>query len=207
MTWHRFALSDSFPSTALNTALKIYNQEVDIRAALKEQFHAGLAMLADCAEKCPDDLWSEARSDRDGERVIFRDFWRIAFHTVYFTHLYLGQNEDAFQPWPDRRPGEEGMWQKPWDLEPFELPGGTEPYSRQDTLNYIAWLRTIIDPTIDSLDLDSEQTGFPWYRNMTKLSHELMTLRHLQGHVGQLSELLMLRGIDTDWISRSHSLR
>jgi hypothetical protein len=29
-----------------------------------------------------------------------------------------------------------------------------------------------------------------------------MNLRHLQGHVGQLSELLMAKGIDTDWICK-----
>jgi hypothetical protein len=37
---------------------------------------------------------------------------------------------------------------------------------------------------------------------MTKLSHQIMNVRHIQGHVGQLSELLMQRGIDTDWVSR-----
>lgn len=41
---------------------------------------------------------------------------------------------------------------------------------------------------------------------MSKLSHELMNLRHTQGHVGQLSELLMARGIDTDWISKSDGM-
>ena len=31
------------------------------------------------------------------------------------------------------------------------------------------------------------------------LARHLMTLRHLQGHVGQLSELWLARGIDVDW--------
>jgi hypothetical protein len=34
--------------------------------------------------------------------------------------------------------------------------------------------------TVDSLDLECRETGFSWYSNMTKLSHELMNLRHLQ---------------------------
>lgn len=38
---------------------------------------------------------------------------------------------------------------------------------------------------------------------MSKLSHELMSLRHIQGHVGQLSELLMRDDIDTDWIGKA----
>ena len=61
----------------------------------------------------------------------------------------------------------------------------------------------MVDPTVDQLNLDSDETGFSWYKNMSKLSHQLMSLRHLQGHVGQLSELLMARGIDTDWVARS----
>lgn len=30
-----------------------------------------------------------------------------------------------------------------------------------------------------------------------------VNLRHIQGHVGQLSELLMARAIDTNWIASS----
>ncbi|MEA2554079.1 MAG: hypothetical protein QOJ65_2255 [Fimbriimonadaceae bacterium] len=177
---------------------------MDLRAALKEQYHAGLAMLADCVEKCPDDLWAAAAPvEKDEERTVIRSFWRIAFHNAYFTHLYLGQNEDAFQPWPNRRQGHhEGMWHKPWDLEPYELPEDTEPYTRREILQYISYVDGLIDPTVDQLDLDSPETGFHWYRNMTKLSHQIMNVRHVQGHVGQLSELLMQGGIDTDWVSR-----
>ncbi len=55
--------------------------------------------------------------------------------------------------------------------------------------------------------LAAGETGFSWYPSMSKLSHELMNLRHLQGHVGQLSELLMAHGIDTDWVARSGGSR
>jgi hypothetical protein len=177
---------------------------MDSRSALKEQFHAGLAMLADSVGKCPDDLWSAPTPPiQDEERVIYRSYWRIAFHTAYFTHLYLGQNEDTFQPWPERRKHQhEGMWQKPWDLEPYEMAGDTEPYTKKEILEYITYVDGLIDPTIDTLDLDSEASGFSWYPKVSKLSHELMNLRHLQGHIGQLSELLMMRGIDTEWVSR-----
>lgn len=174
---------------------------MDLKAALKEQFHAGLVMLAQCVERCPGGLWTTPNPKvDDGDRVIFRPFWRIAFHAAYFTHLYLGQGEDAFQPWPGRRPDYfEGMWHKPWDIEPYEFPEQAEPATPQEVLDYIAYLDSIVDPTVDGLDLDSPDSGFPWYPNTAKLSHELMTLRHLQGHVGQLSELLLARGIDVEW--------
>ena len=177
-------------------------QPVGLRQALKEQYHSALAMLAECVEKCPDDLWTLA----DHPRPFWRTYWRIAFHAAYFTHLYLGQTVDAYQPWPDRPEGCPALWQKPWDMEPYELPEDFAPWTKQQVLDYIAYIDSLLDITVDTLDLDAQETGIPWYKNMSKLSHQLLNLRHVQGHVGQLSELLMAHGIDTDWISKTQRL-
>src|SRR5215813_7795177 len=91
-----------------------------LRQALKEQYHAGLAMLADCVERCPDDQWTSGTHPRT--------YWRIALHAAYFTHLDLGQNEEAYQPWPGRPEGCPELWQKPWSVEPYELPEDFAPY-------------------------------------------------------------------------------
>lgn len=163
-------------------------------------------MLAQCVDKCPDDVWlAPGKKEQDEERFIIRSYWRIAGHAAYFTHLYMGQGEDVFQPWPDRRKDadQEGMWQRPWGVEFFEFPEGTAVWSKQEMLNYIAFIDSIVDSTVDGLDLDTANSGFAWYTKTEKLSHELMNLRHIQGHVGQLSELLMARGIEIDWISRA----
>lgn len=180
-----------------------------IKHALKEQYHAGLSMLAACVEKCPDGLWTTPNPrNSDGDRVIYRAFWRISFHAVYFTHLYLGQNEAAFQPPPPEmavrlRQDLEAMWQAPWSIEPYELPENAQASSRRDVLDYIAFVYSLVGPTVDGLDLDSVSSGYPWYKRIGKLSHELMNVRHLQGHVGQLSELLMARGVEVDWVSKA----
>ncbi len=172
---------------------------MELRQALKEQYHAGLAMLLECVENCPEEMWLE------GEHP--RTFWRIAFHAVFYTHLYLGQNEEAFQPWTGRREGiHHGLWHPPFEVEPYELPEGAEIYRRNELLDYIHFVDALVDPTVDQLDLDADETGFSWYKNMSKLSHQLMNLRHIQGHVGQLSELLMARGIDIDWVGKSGGL-
>ncbi len=169
---------------------------MEMRQALAEQYHAGLAMLAECVAKCPEDLWLEGEYPRA--------FWRIAFHAAFFTHLYLGQNEEAFQPWPGRKEGiHHGLWKPPFAVEPYELPAEAEIYRSSEMLDYIRFVDALVGPTVAQLDLDADATGFSWYKNMSKLSHQLMNLRHLQGHVGQLSELLMARGIDTDWVARS----
>ena len=165
---------------------------MDIKTALIEQNRAALAMLADCVRGCPDDLWTA------GEQP-WRAYWRIAFHAAYFAHLYLGQSPSALQPWPDCPPTYQSIWS---DVEPYELPVDIDPITPASTLDYIAFIDALVAPTVDALDLDSDETGFPWYPDMSKLSHELMSLRHLQGHIGQLSELLMAGGIDTDWIGK-----
>ena len=88
-------------------------------------------------------------------------------------------------------------------MEPYELPEGFDPYTKEQVLDYVAYIDSLVGPTVGRLDLDSDETGFSWYKNMGKLSHQLLNLRHLQGHVGQLSELLMARGGDIDWISEA----
>ncbi|HRK22911.1 MAG TPA: hypothetical protein PLX06_13930 [Fimbriimonadaceae bacterium] len=178
-------------------------QEV-LRNALKEQFRAAIAMLTNCVEICPDDLWTTPNFEiDDGDRTIYRAFWRIAFHGVYFTHLYMGQSVADFRPWPGRRKGYfEGMWHEPWDIEPFEFPRDADPVTKAELLDYIAYVDGLIDANFDRLNLETSDSGVPWYPSLNKLSHELLTLRHLQGHIGQLSELLMARGLDPKWISR-----
>jgi hypothetical protein len=53
-----------------------------LAAVLKSQCHASLAMLRDAIEKCPDDLWLDARPRNA--------FWQVAYHVLFFTHLSCG---------------------------------------------------------------------------------------------------------------------
>ena len=149
-------------------------------------------MLRQCIELCPDDMWTAGKPPRE--------YWRIAFHTVFFTQLYMGQDEAAFQKWPGREhAGHPQLWEDPANVEPYELSEDAKPYSKEELLAYLAFVDQLVDPICDTLDLDTDESGFPWYENTPKLAHELMNLRHIQGHVGQLSELLMMRDIDIDW--------
>lgn len=165
-------------------------------------------MLDECIEKAPDDLWCGPGSNGVAERA----FWRIAWHALYFTHCYLVQETADFNAsaveWPEAIRKKLGVnsEQSATEVEPYELPHNAIPVTRQEMRDYVRYLGGLVAPTIASLDLDRQDTGFHWYPDMTKLSHELMNLRHLQGHVGQLSELLMTRGIDISWIARAESV-
>jgi hypothetical protein len=159
---------------------------MELKSALREQFWAGLSMLRQSIERCPDDVWLS------GEHP--RTVWRIAYHAAFYTDLYLAQTETDFQPWARHRDCTDLYEDAGAPVEPA--------FSREELLEYVDELRERLPETIDRLKLEATETGYHWYPNMTKLSHVLLNVRHLQGHVGQLSEILLAHGIETDWISR-----
>lgn len=156
---------------------------VDSRLAIQRQTHAALAMLAQCVERCPDEVWLSG--------VHPRTFWRIAYHAAAYAHLYLFPDLDSFRPWTKHR------------LECTYLEGETPEvpaYSRGEMLKCLALIESEVDSRIDALDLGAEKCGFPWYPTISRLELQILSLRHLHGHIGQLSEILIAQGIDTDWM-------
>ena len=138
-------------------------------------------MLRECVENATDEVWLGGSHPRN--------FWRIAYHAAFYTHLYLGQTVDDYQAWEKHREGVTSLWVEE------NLPV-VDAYNKSEIVSYIDLIDGMIDNVIDNLDLDSDSSGVPWYKEMSKLEHEILTIRHLQTHVGQLSELLMANGID-----------
>lgn len=166
-----------------------------VRAILKSQYHAGLAMLRQAIERCDDELWLDARPTNA--------FWQVAYHALYFTHLYLMKEVSAFRPWaehqdavqhPDGIPDPHG----PDPASP--LPLIAKPYSPAQALRYWELCDGMVDGAVDAIDLGSAESGFPWYR-MSKLEHQLVNLRHLQHHAAQLADRLRsARDIGVRWV-------
>jgi hypothetical protein len=53
-------------------------------------------MLKEAVTRCPEELWDDtAYKNR---------FWNIAYHALFYTHLYLQPNLEAFSPWEKHRP-------------------------------------------------------------------------------------------------------
>lgn len=165
---------------------------MEIKPALAGQFRAGLAMLRECVELCPDSLWSQVLESPP------RSFWRIAYHTCFYTHFYLSPGEDRFAAWEKHVPHAIMTFAD----EVAKLPPDDVVYSPQEILEYIDWIGNRLDSMLEALDLESPESGFPWYQNFPKLDHVLLTLRHLGVHVGQLQELLYEHEIDPNWIAR-----
>ena len=161
---------------------------MNIQAALKSQYHAGLGMLRQTIERCPGDLWVA------GEHP--RNFWRIGYHALFYTDFYLAPNEGSFQRWERHREESQFLTGLPWP--PHNDPQVVEPYTQRDLIGYLDLIAAKVDVAVDQLDLSSPESGFPWYQ-IPKLDHQIVNIRHLQQHTGQLAERSYAEGIDLDW--------
>jgi hypothetical protein len=148
---------------------------------LKSQYHACLAMLGEAIERCPESVW--LATDHKNS------FWQIAYHTLFFTHVYLQQEEAAFRPWVHQSEAqyEDGIPGTPDPNSP--LPLIPKPYTKAQVLEYWKFCDEMVDHAVDKLDLESPQSGFPRYK-MSKLEHQLVNLRHIQHHAAQLADRL-----------------
>ena len=167
--------------------------DATLRAILKSQYHAALAMLHESIERCPDDLW-ESREPANA-------FWQVAYHTLFFTHVYLLPNAEAFRPW-DRHQADvqhpDGIAGQIDETSP--LPVLPDPYSRADALDYWKICDDMVDGAVDALDLQSPESGFRWYR-MSKLEHQFVSIRHIQHHAAQLADRLRsAAGLGVRWV-------
>ena len=90
---------------------------------LKSQYHAALTMLRDAIEQCPDAEWV-SRHHKNA-------FWQVAYHVLFFTHLYLQQNETTFVLWSQHHGDDDGT--------------RGEPYSRAQVLEYWSFVDQAVD--------------------------------------------------------------
>jgi hypothetical protein len=138
-----------------------------VRPVLKSQYHAALAMLRESIERCPAEVWTNT-SHKNA-------FWQIAYHALFFTHLYLQPSEADFRPWAQHRGKDDGI--------------DGDPYTQAQVIEYWAVCDRMVDDAVDALDLESPQSGFSWYQ-MSKLEHQLVNIRHIQHHGAQLADRL-----------------
>jgi hypothetical protein len=163
-----------------------------VRSVLRNQYHASLAMLHTAVASCPDDTWYDTTPTNA--------FWQIAYHALFFAHLYLQPDEHAFRPWPRHQSNTQNPDGIPGEPDPNSaLPLVPNPYSKADVLDYWAFCDRQIDQWIDALDLSRADCGFHWYR-VSKLEHQIVNIRHIQHHTAQLADRLRAaHGIGVRW--------
>jgi hypothetical protein len=152
------------------------------RSVIAGQYRAALAMLEQTIAACPEPLWLD-RTPRNA-------FWHIAYHTLFYTHLYAQDSEAAFVPWPKHREQCQFLGPLPWP--PHALPAIGEPYHRSEVLEYLAVCRDEVSRRVATVDLEAAVSGFDWLP-FGKLELQLYNIRHVQHHTGQLIDRLAAR--------------
>ena len=170
------------------------------REVLKSQYHAALAMLRQAIERCPDALWAS--------RDYHNPFWRIAYHVLYYTHLYIQPALADFRPWEHHQTGLQFMDDTvaPPEIQdltelPHRPPQTGEPYTKAQMLEYWSICERMVDDAVDVLDLTSPESGFSWYK-LSKAEHQFINIRHIQHHAAQLGDRVRATtGTGVDWVS------
>ena len=89
---------------------------MDIAQVIVSQYQAALAMLEDAVVRCPDDLWDTPQPPNR--------FYQIAYHALFYTHLYLQPTVDDFKVWEKHIDGHQSFGQPPY-------PGAPAPCCRR----------------------------------------------------------------------------
>ena len=148
---------------------------MDTKAVIQSQYLAALEMLKQVIVRCP-----AARWDTPGERG---KFWEKAYHALFFAHLYLQETEQHFQPWEKHHDPDTGV-----------------PFSREEVLEYLAFVQQQVAERVPVTDLESAESGFHWLK-FGKLELQFDNIRHIQQHTGELYERLDKENIELDWVS------
>jgi hypothetical protein len=160
-----------------------------IRPAVLGQYRAGLDMLGKAIELCPENLWLSSKYKNR--------FWHVAYHCVFYTHLYLHRSEADFRPWPKHVPNSNYLGSRPGaPNETFPIP---EPYSKPGVQEYLQLCRSEVEMQVPLVPFE-DNSGFSWLP-FNKLELQFYNIRHLQHHTGQLIERLRDEvGIGVAWV-------
>ena len=155
---------------------------MDIKKIIQSQYLAALAMFRQVVEQCPESLWYDPNQK-------FK-IWSKAYHVVFFVHFYLQTSEKDFVEW-----------------EKHHDPDGDEPFTKDEVLEYLVFAEKQVMERIPVTDFEAE-SGFDWYP-VNKLELQLINIRHVQQHTGELYECLGIRENieDLRWVGYDKNIK
>ncbi len=130
---------------------------MSFQEAVRSQYWAAAEMLRQAVDECPGSLWN-APEHRNR-------FWQVAYHALFYTHLYLEPEAATFVPWAKHRAGYNELGKS--------LSGG--PYTRDEILEYYRLCLQQVEAQTALLDPDAP-SGFHWLP-FTKLELQLYNIR------------------------------
>jgi hypothetical protein len=151
---------------------------MNIQQVIQSQYLSALAMLKQAIVKCPQEMWS-APQDKD-------EIWFIAYHALYYAHLYLQPTRQDFVRWKEHG-----------------KPVSSAPLSKDEALEYLAFVEQEVARRVPVTDFEAD-SGFHGI-NVDKLELQFVNIRHIQQHTGELYERLgARRNIKLGWAERRH---
>jgi hypothetical protein len=162
--------------------------------ALVSQMLAGLFMLKDCIDRCPDKEWNQSHNDYPFSQVIF--------HTLFDCDFNLCDERD------DIKKQEFHINNKDIFANYEELTDeiNNNIYER----NFInSYYEHCINKIVNVIESNNEQMLFEQnmdvYKNMTKVERYINSIRHIQHHAAQLGfRIQNLLGQEMKWKSRGY---
>ena len=164
--------------------------DADLKAGVWRQYGAAIDMLEDAITLCPDNLWTVVLWD-DPDDAQYGQFWFVAYHTLFWTDLYLHGSYQTFAPPPPFVRG--------------QLPD--QPYTRDQILTYLHHCRQKCQAAIEALtdETANRLCTYEWIE-ASYLEMQLYAMRHVQEHTGQLNLVLGQHGIpDVDWVPQART--
>ncbi len=155
---------------------------------ITSQYRASLKMLTDVINKCPDTLWNDTSYENA--------YWRIVYHTLFYTALYLSESPSAFKPWAKHIANYNSLGMLTRDGKPVVI---EQVYAKDELTEYAESIFEECEAAVPKF-INNETSGFPWVP-LNRFSLHLHNLRHIQHHTGQLTERLHQAGIKgIEWV-------
>lgn len=161
---------------------------MNLHEVITSQYNASLEMFENSLSSCPESLWQDASYENR--------FWHIAFHTMFWTHMYLNDTEHSFEKWEKHI--EDYQWLN------FRSNNYAEEeviYSKEEVLNYLSFCRAQLSGHLPTLNFENAG-GFSWIR-VNKLELHIYNIRHIQHHTSQLTDRLKeVEDTPIKWVGR-----
>jgi hypothetical protein len=162
-----------------------------LKEVLHSQYAAALAMLEQCIAACRDEHWEG--------RIANGTFRQIAYHTLFFTDLYLTPACDEFRL--------RDVHHRGGDERGPTLSSGLD---KAETLSYVRICRTKSRESIDAETEASLAGPSGWRDGVNRVELHVYNIRHIQHHAGALSaylrrvdpELMNHPGRRLKWVGR-----
>jgi hypothetical protein len=156
-----------------------------LKTSLWQQFGAAIDYLDATIRACPDELWQATLWPTPNRGPEFGQFWYIAYHTMFWLHVYLTGTEPP-TPFTMIEQEDDG-------------PLPERVYTKDELLGFLRDRRTTCKATIEALtdEMAQMQLDVGWGA-LSFLELQLYNFRHVHGHACQLDMLLGQNGISTE---------